>query len=253
MKKKRPDVVVHLAALPSIQQSFAEPAITYETNIRGTWNVLEAARCASVRRVIFASSAAVYGETGEEYSDSALAEDLPLRPKNPYGLAKKVCEEIVALWARRSLWEGPDTVSLRFFNVYGPRQKRESPYATAVERFLSQWKTGEPFTVVSPGTQRRDMVFVGDVACAVCAAAEVKKPLSGTAINIGSGVNYSISNIADLIGGVAYPRTLLPPRAGDVRAVRADISHARTLLGWSPAVSFPTGIEILKGLIKNGV
>jgi len=87
----------------------------------------------------------------------------------------------------------------------------------------------------------------------VCAAAEVKKPLSGTAINIGSGVNYSISNIADLIGGVAYPRTLLPPRAGDVRAVRADISHARTLLGWSPAVSFPTGIEILKGLIKNGV
>lgn len=245
-EKAKPDAIIHLGALPSIQQSLKEPAVTFDTNIRGTWNVLEAARLCGARRVVFASSAAVYGETGEEYAGNPLSEDLPLRPKNPYGLAKKIGEQMVELWSRDTLWKSVDGVSLRFFNVFGSRQKRDSAYATAVERFLYQVKNKEPLTIVSPGTQRRDMVFVGDVARAVLLATESSAAFRGASINIGSGKNYSIQEIADVIGGKKYPRVMLPPRAGDVREVLADISRARKLLNWSPAVSFEEGIKIIK-------
>lgn len=245
-EKAEPDAVIHLGALPSIQQSLREPAISYETNVRGMWNVLEAARLSGARRVVFASSAAVYGITGEEYAGKPLSEDLPLQPKNPYGLAKKIGEQMVELWSRDTLWKSVDGVSLRFFNVYGPRQRRDSAYATAVERFFYQTKGKEPLTIVSPGTQRRDMVFVSDVARAVLAAAESNAAFRGAALNIGSGKNYSIQEIANIIGGTKYPRTLLPPRAGDVREVLADISRAKKLLGWSPEVSFEEGITVCK-------
>ncbi|TSC84172.1 MAG: UDP-glucose 4-epimerase [Parcubacteria group bacterium Gr01-1014_17] len=246
-KKAKPEaVVIHLGALPSVQQSIKEPEVTYETNVRGTWNVLEAARLGGARRFVFASSAAVYGTTGEEYDGKPLSEDLPLQPKNPYGLAKKIGEQMVEMWSRDTLWKNIDGVSLRFFNVFGPRQRRDSAYATAIEKFLYQVAKKEPLTVVSPGTQRRDMVFVRDVARAVLAAAEAKKPLCGVAINIGSGANYSIQEIADIIGGKKYPRVMLPPRQGDVLEVLADISRAKTLLNWSPEVSFEEGIKIIK-------
>ena len=245
-EKAKPDTVIHLGALPSTQQSIREPAVTYETNIRGTWNVLEATRLSGARRIVFASSAAVYGKTGEEYAGKPLSEDLPLKPKNPYGLAKKICEQMMELWSRNGLLDVIDGVSLRFFNVFGLRQKRDSAYATAVERFLHQVKQKEPLTVVSPGTQRRDMIFVKDVARAIILAAESTKCFQGVALNIGSGKNYSIQEIADIIGGKKYPRVMLPPRAGDVQEVLADISRAKTLLNWSPEVSFEEGIEIIK-------
>lgn len=245
-EKAKPDAVIHLGALPSIQQSLREPAVSYDTNVRGTWNVLQAARLCGARRVVFASSAAVYGTTGEEYAGTPLSEDVPLQPKNPYGLAKRIGEQMVELWSRERLWKNIDGVSLRFFNVYGPRQRCNSAYATAVERFLHQEKNKEPLTIVLPGTQRRDMVFVEDVARAVLLAAESNIMFRGAAINIGSGKNYSIQEVADVIGGKMYPRAMLPPRAGDVREVLADISRARKLLNWSPEVSFEDGIALIK-------
>lgn len=245
-EKTKPEAVIHLGALPSVQQSVKDPAVTYETNVRGTWNVLEAARLQGARRVVFASSAAVYGATGEEYAGKPLSEDLSLKPKNPYGLAKKIGEQMVELWSREEMWKGVDGVSLRFFNVYGLRQKRDSAYATAVERFLYQAKNKEPLTIISPGSQRRDMVFVKDVARAVLLAAESSAAFRGAAINIGNGKNYSIQEIADMIGGKKYPRIMLPPRAGDVQEVLADISRAKKLLNWSPTVSFEEGVEMIK-------
>jgi len=247
----KPEVVVHLGALPSVQTSIKDPVTSGHTNILGTLNVLEAAREAGAKRVIFASSAAVYGYTGEEYAGKPLNEDLPLKPKNPYGLAKKMGEELLEMWSRDNFWTGVDTVSLRFFNVFGPRQKRDSAYATAIERFLYQWQKKEPLTIVPPGTQRRDMIFVKDVARGIEAAALSQEKFNGRAINIGSGKNYSIFEIAEIIGGKGYATVMIEPRPGDVREVLADISRAKKLLNWQPEVSFEDGIEILKSSSVN--
>ncbi|MDP2593379.1 MAG: NAD-dependent epimerase/dehydratase family protein, partial [bacterium] len=250
-QKIRPDIMVHLGALPSVQMSVKEPVKTYDVNIKGTYNVLEAARLCGARRFVFSSSAAVYGYTAEEHSGEPLKENLPLRPKNPYGLAKKMGEEMLALWSGNKFWQGIDTVSLRFFNVFGPRQKRDSAYATAIERFLYQWKNNEPLTIVPPGTQKRDMVYVKDLVKAVKAAALSPKEFQGMAINIGSGKNYSILEIADVIGGKNYPRVEIEPRPGDVKEVLADTSLARDMLKWQAETEFEAGIEQVKKYVKD--
>lgn len=247
----KPDVVVHLGALPSVQTSIKEPESSGRTNLLGTLNVLEAARSTGASRVIFASSAAVYGYTGEEYAGKLLTEDLPLKPKNPYGLAKKTGEELLEMWSRDTFWTGVDTLSFRFFNVFGPRQRRDSAYATAIERFLYQWEKNEPLTIVPPGTQRRDMIFIKDIARAIVAACLSENKFKGAAINLGSGKNYSILEIAEIIGGKGYPTVMIEPRPGDVREVKADISRAKKLLNWEPQVSFEDGIELLKREIKK--
>ncbi len=246
LKHLRPDVVVHLGAVPSVQTSIRTPMESMYSNVTGLYSVLEASRVAGVKRMIFASSAAVYGTTGKKYSGTPLSEDLPLDPVNPYGLQKKYGEEMMKMWAE-PLWEvNMDTVSLRFFNVFGPRQKRDSAYATAIERFLYQWRSGEALTIVPDGKQRRDMVFVKDVVRAIRLAAEAKASFKGEVINIGNGKNYSILEIADIIGGPSHKHAFIDPRPGEVRESLADVSKAKKLLGWEPRVSFAEGIKQLK-------
>ncbi len=246
LKRVRPDVVCHLGAVPSVQTSIRAPMESVHSNISGLCSVLEASRVAGVKRVVFASSAAVYGTTGKIYSGKPLFENLPLDPVNPYGLQKKYGEEMMKMWVAPLWQEHMDTVSLRFFNVFGPRQKRDSAYATAIERFLHQRHSGEPLTIVPDGTQRRDMVFVGDVVRAIRLAVEARERFEGEVINIGSGTNYSILEIADIIGGSGYARTFIDPRPGEVKESLADISKAKKLLKWKPEVSFKKGIELLK-------
>ena len=241
----RPELVCHLGAIPSVQTSILDAHASMTSNVAGTYSVLEASRRAGVRRILLASSAAVYGRTALEHDGQALGEDLPLQPLSPYALAKKHGEEMLRLWTS-PIWDALDAVSLRFFNVFGPRQRRDSAYATCIERFLGQWRDGQPFTIVPDGQQRRDMVFVTDVVRAVRLALEAPGSFGGEVFNIGGGRNYSILEIADLIGGPAHPRSMIAPRAGEVRASLADIDRARARLGWSPQVPFEEGIERLK-------
>ena len=241
------DVVCHLGAIPSVKKSIDDPQSTMLNNVLGTWNVLEVARNAGVKRVVFASSGAVYGETAFEFSGQALREDMPLTPLSPYGLSKKFGEEMMKMWSDKEIWpNAPDTVSLRFSNVFGPRQPRDAAYASCIERFMWQWREGKPFTIVPDGRQRRDMVFVKDVVRAVRMACEREKDFGGEAINIGSGKNYSILEIADLIGGKDHSREFMEPRVGEIRETLFDIQKSERFLGWKPEVSFEKGIEILK-------
>jgi UDP-glucose 4-epimerase len=242
----RPEVVVHLGAIPSIQESIHDAWTSMTSNVTGTQSVLEASRRAGVSRVVFASSAAVYGRTSFERDGEALSEDLPSQPLNPYALAKKIGEDMLRVWASRDLWQAVDGVALRFFNVYGPRQRKDSAYATCIERFLSQWRQGDPFTIVPDGHQRRDMVFVGDVVRAIRLAVESSEPFAGEVLNVGGGRNYSVLEMAGVIGGADYPRMLIDPRSGEVRASLACIDRARERLGWAPQVAFPDGIARLK-------
>jgi UDP-glucose 4-epimerase len=245
LRRVEPELVCHLGAIPSVQVSIHDAHASMTANVAGTYSVLEASRRAGARRVLLASSAAVYGKTALDYDGRALSEDLPLQPASPYALAKKHGEEMLRLWTS-PIWQSIDAVSLRFFNVFGPRQRRDSAYATCIERFLAQWRAGEPLTIVPDGQQRRDMVFVADVVGAIRLALEAPAAWSGEVMNIGTGRNYSILEIADLIGGPDYPRVFIDPRPGEVRASLADATKARRLLGWTPLVTFEDGIERLK-------
>ena len=245
LRRVRPELVCHLGASPSVQVSIRDAHASMTSNVAGTYSVLEASRRAGARRIVFASSAAVYGRTALDYDGRGLQEDLPLQPLSPYALAKKQGEEMLRLWTT-GIWEPIDGVSLRFFNVFGPRQRRDAAYATCIERFLAQWRDKQPLTIVPDGHQRRDMVFVTDVVRAVRLALEAQGPFGGAAFNIGAGRNYSILEIAGTIGGAGYPRTFIDARPGEVRASLADISRARDHLGWAPQVPFEHGIEQLK-------
>lgn len=251
LRNFKPEVVAHLGAVPSVKKSIDMPMGTMRNNVEGTYNVLEAARQAGVKRAVLISSGATYGKTAFAYSGKSLSEHLPLVPLNPYGLSKAMLEDMGKVWASKEIFGPPgdgglDTVSLRFSNVFGPRQPRDAAYASCIERFMHQWRNKEPFTVVPDGYQRRDMVFVRDVVCAIRLACENKKDFNGEAVNIGSGKNYSILEIADLIGGKDHPRIFMEPRVGEIRETLFDISKAQKLLGWQPGVSFEKGIEILK-------
>ncbi len=245
-RQEKPEAVCHLGAVPSVKKSIDEPIGTMNTNVQGTYYVLEASRRSGVKRVVNISSGAVYGATAFEYSGKPLHEDLALAPLNPYALSKKMGEEMARLWSSKEIFGGLDTVSLRFSNVFGPRQPRDAAYASCIERFLWQWREKKPFTIVPDGNQRRDMVFVSDVVRAVRLAAESENQFGGEAINIGSGANYSINEIADLIGGKDYPREFVEARKGEIRETLFDISKAKKLLGWQPNVSFEDGIAALK-------
>ncbi|MEK7560028.1 MAG: NAD-dependent epimerase/dehydratase family protein [Patescibacteria group bacterium] len=246
LRNFKPEAIAHLGAVPSVQKSIDMPMGTMRNNVEGTYSVLEAARQTGVLRVVLISSGATYGKTAFEYSGKKLPENVKLAPLNPYGLSKAMLEDMGHIWASKEIWQGPDTVSLRFSNVFGPRQPRDAAYASCIERFMHQWKAGEPFTVVPDGHQRRDMVFVADAVRAVRLACESEKDFYGEAINIGSGKNFSILEIADLIGGKNHPKVFMEPRVGEIRETLFDIQKAKNLFNWQPEISFEKGIEILK-------
>lgn len=232
---KDADAVFHLAALPKIQDSIDRPIETARINIEGTLAVLEAARIGGARKVIFSSSAAVYGDQ----ETMPLNERLEPTPKSPYGLHKHVGEQLCRLWAE--LYQLP-TVSLRYFNVYGPGFDPSGAYALVVGRFIDLRRQGQPLTIAGDGSHTRDYVHVSDVVRANILAAASEKVGKGEVINVGSGEETSIKDLAELIGG---PTEAVAPRIETARSV-ADVSRAKELLGWSAATKLENGIAELK-------
>lgn len=234
--------VFHLAALPRVQYSIEHPVETAKVNIEGTMNVLIAAKEGGVKRVVYSASSSAYGDQ----PTMPLKENMPPNPKSPYGLHKYVGEVYAKVW--KDVY-GLETVSLRYFNVYGPRQSSEGAYALVIAKFLKQRQEGGPMTVTGDGLQTRDFTHVRDVVRANILAAEGEKVGNGEVINIGAGKNQSIKQIAELIGGdIEHVPARLEPKD-----TLADNSRARELLGWEPKESIEEGIAELKrmaGLVE---
>jgi len=231
------DVVYHLAAIPSVPRSVDRPLETHRATAEGTVAVLEAAERAGVRRVVYASSSSVYGDA------PALPkrEDFPPRPLSPYAVAK-LCGELHARsWAARTALE---TVSLRFFNVYGPRQDPDSPYAAVVPRFIRSLLEGRPLPVHGDGAQTRDFTFVGDVVRGIILAGAVPG-ISGRVYNLAGGRPVAVAGLgralAKLLGAEARME-FRPPRPGDIRDSWADVSAARRDLGFGAATPLEEGL-----------
>jgi UDP-glucose 4-epimerase len=223
--------IVHLAARPRVQDTIDDPLTTHGVNVNGTLTVLEAARAAGVPRVVLASTSAIYGDQ----SVTVLSEDLEPRPKSPYALHKLIGESYLRLWYELY---GMETVSLRFFNVYGPHFDPNGPYALVIGRFLAQKAAGLPLTITGDGTQTRDFVHVTDVVKAIIAALGSPNVGAGEVCNVGSGVATSINELATLIGG---PTVSVPPRI-EPQHTCADISQTRRLLAWEPTVDLAMGL-----------
>ncbi|PXF52977.1 MAG: GDP-mannose 4,6-dehydratase [Candidatus Methanophagaceae archaeon] len=232
------DFVFHQAALPSVQRSIEDPAHTNEVNIRGTLNVLMAARDAGVKKVIYASSSSVYGDTPE----LPKREGMTPNPLSPYAVTKLVGEYYCKVF--NDVY-GLNTISLRYFNVYGPRQDPHSEYAAVIPRFVSRILKGEPPIIYGDGQQTRDFTFVKDVVNANILA--MKSDATGV-YNIASGRRISIQELATLITRLTgRDRDVEPvfdkPRKGDVRHSLADISRARADMGYKPEYSLERGLE----------
>jgi UDP-glucose 4-epimerase len=232
-KKEKPRICFHLAAIPRVPFSVKEPVLTSEVNILGTVNVFKACLEAKAERIIFASSSSVYGNQKK----LPLKENMLANPVSPYALQKYVCEKFAKLFS--DLYKIP-IVSLRYFNVYGPRIDFDSEYSLVIGKFLKQKAQGKPLTIYGDGNQTRGFCYVDDVVEANILAMKIKKIKGGEVINIGNEKSYSINYLAKLIGGkVKY----LPPRPGDVLHTRADITLAKKLLNWSPKIDFNEGIK----------
>ncbi|MSU55970.1 MAG: SDR family oxidoreductase [Candidatus Taylorbacteria bacterium] len=229
--------VFHLAALPRVQYSIEHPAETHEVNVTGMLNVLIASREGGVKRVVYSASSSAYGDQ----KTMPLVETMTPMPKSPYGLQKYIGEEYCKVW---SDIYGLETVSLRYFNVYGPRLNPDGAYALAIGKFLKQRKEGKPLTIWGDGSQTRDFTHVRDVVRANLFAMESKKVGKGEVINIGAGKNFSVNELAKLIGG---PVRREPPKI-EPHDTLADNSLAKKLLGWKPEVTLEEGIAELKKL-----
>jgi UDP-glucose 4-epimerase len=227
------DVVFHLAGLADIVPSIVRPLAYHRANVDGTVSVLEAVRAAGVRRLVYAASSSCYG-IPDVYPTPETA---PIRPQYPYAWTKWVGEQAVLHWGTVY---GFSTVSLRLFNVYGPRSRTSGAYGAVFGVFLAQRANRAPLTVVGDGTQTRDFVFVSDVVEAFiqASAAEVRQEV----FNVGSGAPRSVKRLAELIGG---PVTPLPKRPGEPDVTHADIAKIRRLLGWAPKVGFEEGVAVM--------
>jgi nucleoside-diphosphate-sugar epimerase len=228
------DTVFHVAALPRIPLSIAKPVETHMTNVVGTLNVLMAARDARVRRVVFSGSSSVYGAQ----PTLPLIETMPPHPASPYALQKFVGEQYAAMFHRLY---GMQTLTLRYFAVYGPRMAQEGAYMLAIAAFLRARREGRPLEIHGDGEQTRDFTHVSDVVRANLLAAD-SKIADGRPINIGCGRNVSVNRIAAMFGGPTIRRD---PRPGDMRDTLADNSEAAHVLGWHPQVSIEEGIAAL--------
>lgn len=232
------DVVYHLAALPSVPRSIAEPLESHRSTAESTVALLAAGERARIRRLVIASSSAVYG-------DAAVfpkREDQRPEPLSPYALAK-LCGELYAeYWASRGSIE---TVSLRFFNVYGPRQDPDSPYAAAIPIFLRHLLKEEPVPVFGDGTQTRDFIYVHDVVRGLVAAGSAKG-VSGRIYNLAGGRAVSVLTLVTILARIVETTPVirfLPPRPGDVHDSWADISAAQRDLGFTPDTTIEAGLR----------
>jgi nucleoside-diphosphate-sugar epimerase len=242
------EVVFHEAAVPSVPRSVAEPVRTNDVNVNGTLNVLEQARQAGVRRVVYAASSSAYGDT----PTLPKIESMPATPMSPYALQKYVGEVYCRLYA--SLY-GLETVALRYFNIYGPRQNPDSEYAAVIPRFLRACLRGEAPHIYGDGEQTRDFTFVGDAVQANLLAADAKRA-SGHVMNVGGGARTSLNLLLETIRQITGTKLRAihePARAGDVRDSLAALDRARDLLGYVPGTSLRQGLErILESARPDG-
>lgn len=228
------EAVFHLAADPRLQVSIEQPLETHAVNVTGTINVLHAAATNKVKKVIFSSSCTAVGD-----QTLPIVEDVSPNPVSPYGMHKLMGEQYCRLFSQLF---GLETVCLRYFNVFGPRKLATGSYPMVIPVFLQQRLDNKKLTIVGDGEATRDYVHVSDVAEANIKAWE-SKVTDGRAINIGSGIQVNVNTIAKLIGGDSEN---LPPRSGEMRFVQANISRAKTDLGWAPAKTFESGLQDLK-------
>ncbi len=226
--------VFHLAALADIVPSVQRPDDYHDTNLGGTFNVLEAARAAGVERLVYAASSSCYGIPDR----TPTPEDAAMRPQYPYALTKYLGEEMVRHWGQVY---GLPVVSLRLFNVYGPRARTSGTYGAVFGVFLAQMLAGEPLTIVGDGEQSRDFTYVGDVTAALSAAAAA--PTTGAVFNVGSGRAVSVNRLVELLG--APERVHIPKRPGEPDRTLADTTRIRGALGWEPEVAIEQGVAIM--------
>jgi UDP-glucose 4-epimerase len=242
------EVVFHQAAIASVPVSVAEPLRTHAVNVDGTLFVLEAARRAGVRRVVFAASAAYYGD-GPELPKR---EDLEPRPLSPYALHKHAGELYCRLYTQLYRLEA---VALRYFNIFGPRQDPRSEYAAVIPRFIEAALAGTGATIFGDGEQTRDFAYVGDAVRANLLAADAERA-PGAVINVATGRETSLNTLWRIIReltGVRADARHAEPRVGDVRESVADVSRARELLGFAPAVDLREGLRrTVESFAKTG-
>jgi len=229
------DGVFHVGALPRIPFSIDQPVPAAEANVMGTLNVFVAARDAKVKRVVYSASSSAYGNQ----SELPLRPDMPPNPMNPYALHKYIGEKIAEQFHR---FYGMETVSLRYFNVYGPRMADEGAYVTVISHFKRQMAAGMSLEIHGDGEQTRDFTHVSDVVHANLLAMQSQKVGHGEVLNVGAGERWSINFIADLFGG---PRRYVEGRKGEARDTQADYSKTTELIGWTPQVRFPDGLRDL--------
>lgn len=231
--------VFHQAAMVSVPESVGNPAGCVQVNVLGTERVLSAARDAGVKRVLFAASAAAYG------NDPRLPSREDHLPDcwSPYAMSKVAGEHLLRTFSR---CYGLSTVSLRYFNIFGPRQNPDSPYAAVISAFTKVLRAGGQPSIFGDGMQTRDFTYIDNVVHANVLAATTKTELMGEVINVGTGVRTSLLDVLAHLGRVLGRKvepTFLPPRAGDVRDSTADIGLAERLIGYRPVVGFGEGIE----------
>jgi len=233
------EVVFHQGALPSVPRSVQDPLTTAAVNTEGTLNVLLAARDVSARRVVFASSSSVYGNSDELPRVETQNPD----PISPYGVSKLAAERYCVSFSRVYPLE---TVALRYFNVFGPNQDPSSQYAAVVPRFITTIADGRSVPVYGDGLQQRDFTFVANVVEANLLAADADG-VSGTIVNVATGRATSVQELAEAIGSIlgrAVEREMLGERTGDIRDSYADVTRARELLGWEARIGLEDGLRI---------
>jgi len=231
-------VVYHLGALASVARSVENPAATHAACATGTLNLLDAARRGGVRRVVYAASSSAYGGAG---GAGGQTEDLPVAAKSPYAAAKFAGELYMQAFAHAYAIE---TVRLRFFNIFGPRQRADSPYSGVIALFTAGMSAGRAPTIQGDGTQSRDFTFVANAVQALTKAAAAPG-VSGNVYNVGTGRSVSVLDLVAALNrvlGTAHAPTFGPTRAGDVAFSQADISRTRADLGYAPAVDFEDGL-----------
>ncbi len=250
-----PRTVFHLAAMGSVQRSVENPQRAFAVNATGTLRILEAARRAGAERVVFAASSSVYGDVGEKPGEAVRAKTESLAPvtRSPYAASKLAGEALMAAYAGTY---GLSTVSLRYFNVFGPRQAADSGYAAVIPAFARRLLSGDPPRIYGDGQQTRDFTFIDNAVLATLLAGASKEALRGEAMNIGAGKRTTLVELARIMAEIVAKEgsmaggasTVLTPvfdaaRAGDVRHSLADLTRARELLGYQPIKSMEDGLS----------
>jgi UDP-glucose 4-epimerase len=242
------EIVFHLGALGSVPRSVQDPLTSGAVNVEGTLNVMLAARDEGIRRVVFASSSSIYGDQAELPLREAMAPD----PISPYGVAKLAAERYCVSFSR--VYHSFETVVLRYFNVFGPRQNPGSQYAAVVPLFITAIAAGEPVTIFDDGEQSRDFTYVDNVVAANLLAADADGA-SGRIFNVSAGAPVTVNELAETIGRLLdkpVERRYLPARAGDLRNSWADVSESRRVLGFEPTIPLHEGLRRTAAFLLEG-